>query len=158
MLYLIGQQIWKALQLPRDWKKSDFIPIPKKDKLLHNCILSHVSSHVQLFVAPGILQARILEWVAFPFSRGSSQHRNRTQVSCIALRFFTSWATREANVGDLALIPGLGRSPGKGKGYPFQYSGLENSVSCIVHGVGRVWLDWATFTSHCITTHDMLAK
>ena len=36
-----------------------------------------------------ILQARILEWVAFPFSRGSSQPRNRTQVSCIAGRFFT---------------------------------------------------------------------
>ena len=38
----------------------------------------------------GILQARILEWVAFPFSRGSSQPRDRTQVSCIAGRFFTS--------------------------------------------------------------------
>ena len=37
----------------------------------------------------GIFQARILEWVAFPFSRGSSQPRNQTQVSCIAGRFFT---------------------------------------------------------------------
>ena len=45
----------------------------------------------------GILQARILEWVAFPFSRGSSQPRDRTQVSHIAGRFFTSWATREAH-------------------------------------------------------------
>ena len=53
-------------------------------------------SHVQLFVTPGILQARILEWVAFPFSRGSSQPRDRNQVSCIAGGFFTSWATREA--------------------------------------------------------------
>ena len=44
----------------------------------------------------GILQARILEWVAFPFSRGSSQPRDRTQVSHIAGRFFTSWATKEA--------------------------------------------------------------
>ena len=44
----------------------------------------------------GILQARILEWVAFPFSRGSSQPRDWTQVSCTAGRFFTSWATREA--------------------------------------------------------------
>ena len=39
------------------------------------------------------------------------------------------------NVGDLGSIPGLGRSPGEGKGYPFQYSGLENSMDCIVHGV-----------------------
>ena len=44
----------------------------------------------------GILQARIQEWVAFPFSRGSFQYRDRTQVSCTAGRFFTSWATREA--------------------------------------------------------------
>ena len=44
----------------------------------------------------GILQTRILEWVAFPFSRGSSQPRDRTQVSCIGGGFFTSWATREA--------------------------------------------------------------
>ena len=44
----------------------------------------------------GILQVRILEWVAIPFSRGSSQPRDQTQVSCIAGRFFTIWATREA--------------------------------------------------------------
>ena len=44
----------------------------------------------------GILQARILQWVAVPFSRGSSQPRGRTQVSHIADGFFTSWATREA--------------------------------------------------------------
>ena len=44
----------------------------------------------------GILQARILEWVAFPFSRGSSQPRDQTQASHIAGGFFTSWATRGA--------------------------------------------------------------
>ena len=44
----------------------------------------------------GILQARILEWVAFPFSRGSSQIRDQTQGSHTAGRFFTSRATREA--------------------------------------------------------------
>ena len=43
----------------------------------------------------GILQVRILGWVAFPFSRGSSQPRDHTQISRIAGRFFTSWATRE---------------------------------------------------------------
>ena len=43
-----------------------------------------------------ILQARILAWVAFASSRGSSQSRDRTQVSSIAGGFFTSWATREA--------------------------------------------------------------
>ena len=48
-----------------------------------------------------------------------------------------------SNVGDLCSIPGLGRSPGDGKGYPLQYSGLENSM-----GSQRVGHDWATFTSH----------
>jgi len=38
-------------------------------------------------------------------------------------------------VGDLGLIPELGRSHGEGKGYPFQYSGLENPMDCVVHGV-----------------------
>ena len=42
------------------------------------------------YIVHGILQARILEWVAVPFSRESSQPRDRTQVSCIADRFFTS--------------------------------------------------------------------
>ena len=44
----------------------------------------------------GILQARILKWVAIPFSRGPSQSRDQAQVSCIAGRYFTIWATREA--------------------------------------------------------------
>ena len=48
------------------------------------------------YTVHGILQARILEWVAFVFSRGSSQPRDQTQVSHIAGGFFTSWAIREA--------------------------------------------------------------
>ena len=46
----------------------------------------------------GILQARILEWAAIPFSRGSSQSRDQTQISFIAGRFLTIWDTREAQV------------------------------------------------------------
>ena len=41
------------------------------------------------------------------------------------------------NAGDLGSIPGLGRSPGEGKGYPLQYSGLENSMDSMVHGVAK---------------------
>ena len=51
----------------------------------------------------GILQARILEWVAIPFSRGSSQPRDWTQVSCIAGRFFTVWATKRPCVGNMKI-------------------------------------------------------
>jgi len=39
------------------------------------------------------------------------------------------------NAGDPGLFPGLGRSPGEGNGYPLQYSGMENSMDCIIHGV-----------------------
>ena len=53
-----------------------------------NCSLSGSSVH-------GILQARILEWVAMPFFRGSSRPRDWTQVSWIAGRFFTIWASRK---------------------------------------------------------------
>jgi len=48
------------------------------------------------YTVHGILQARIMEWVAVPFCRASSHPRDQTQVSCIAGRFLTSWATREA--------------------------------------------------------------
>ena len=41
------------------------------------------------------------------------------------------------NEGDLGSIPGLGRSPGEGKGYPLQCSGLENSMDCVLHGGGK---------------------
>ena len=53
--------------------------------------------------AHGILQARLLEGVAIPFCRGSSWPRDQTQISCIAGRFFTIWATREAHKGSLIL-------------------------------------------------------
>ena len=55
------------------------------------------------------------------------------------LGFPCSSAGKESarNARDLGLIPGLGRSPGDGKGYPLQYSGLENSMDCIVHGVRK---------------------
>ena len=43
------------------------------------------------------------------------------------------------NAGDLGLIPGLGRSPGEGNGYPLQYSDLKNSMDSLVHGVAKSW-------------------
>ena len=52
------------------------------------------------------------------------------------------------NVVDLGLIPGLGRFPGERKGYPLQYSGLENSRDCIVHGVSKSWTQLSDFHFH----------
>ena len=62
------------------------------------------------------------------------------KVSLLAERGFPCGSAGKesaCNVGDLGLIPGLGRSPGEGKGYPLLYSGLENSMDCIVHGVAK---------------------
>ena len=50
--------------------------------------------------------------------------------------------------GDLSSIPGLKRCPGKGKGYPLQYSGLENSMDCIVHGVAKSQTRLSNFHFH----------
>ena len=62
------------------------------------------------------------------------------------------------NVGDLGSIPGLGRSPGEGKGYPLQYSGLENSLDCIVPGVtkSRTQLSDFHFTNDFTCTNGRL--
>ena len=49
-------------------------------------------------------------------------------------------------MGDLGSIPGLGRSPGEEKGYLLQYSGLENSMDCMVHGVTKSWTGLSNFT------------
>ena len=56
------------------------------------------------------------------------------------------------NAGDLGSIPGLGRSPGEGKGYTLQYYGLENSMDCIVHGVSKSRTGIRTLISLCILT------
>ena len=52
------------------------------------------------------------------------------------------------NAGDLGSIPEFGRSPGEGKGYPLQYSGLENSMDCIVHGVAKSQTRLSKFHFH----------
>ena len=59
--------------------------------------------------------------------------------SMLLLSFPCGSAGKEfaCNEGDLVLIPGLGRSPGEGKGYPLQYPGLENSMDCIDQGVAK---------------------
>ena len=66
------------------------------------------------------------------------------------------------NAGDLGLIPGLGsspglgRSPGEGKGYPLQYSGLENSMDCIVHGVTKSQTRLNDFHTHTHCQHGLV--
>ena len=74
-----------------------------------DCSLLHSSVHE-------IFQARVLEWVAISYSRGSSWPRDQTQVSCIVSRFFTIWATREAQcllggmLSPLCVTPSVARN------------------------------------------------
>ena len=63
----------------------------------------------------GFLQARILKWAAMPSSRGSSQPRDQTQVSCIATRSFTIWATREVHYVARKILLNTVLSHAKGK-------------------------------------------
>ena len=58
------------------------------------------------------------------------------------------------NAGDLGLIPGLGRFPGEGKGYPLRDSDLENSMDCRVHGVAKSWTQLSDFHFHFIPQNN----
>ena len=80
------------------------------------------------YTVHGILQARILEWVAFPFSRAFSQPRSRTRVSCIAGGFFTRWATREA-------LEGLSKATFEKK--KEDREGVNHTVMCAENFPGR---------------------
>ena len=83
-------RVWGFLFLKKSLKKVKVLVTQSCPTLcnLMDYSLSGSSIH-------GILQARILDWAAIPFSRGSSQSGDRTQVSCIAGRFFTVWARRD---------------------------------------------------------------
>ena len=61
----------------------------------------------------------------------------RSSSSVPPIPFGSAGKESACSVGDLGSVPGLGRSPGEGKGYPLLYSGLENSMDCRVHGVAK---------------------
>ena len=75
-----------------------------------------------------------------PWSRPSGLRMIIINSFCCLIQGFPGGSVGEestCHAGDLGLIPGLGRSPGEGKGYPLQSSGLRNSMDCIVHGVAK---------------------
>jgi len=81
----------------------------------------------------------------------SSESSERDRLPTPVLLGFPCGSTGKestCNVGDLGLIPGLRRSPGEGKGYPLQYSGLENSMGCIVHGMAKSRTRLSNFYFH----------
>ena len=111
--------------------------------LLHSLIAQLVKS------LPAMQETPVQVWV-----KKICWRRDRLPTP-IFLGFPCGSAGKESacNVGNLGSIPGLGRSPGEGKGYPLQYSGVKNSMDCIVHGVAksRTWLSNFRFHFHiCI--------
>ena len=72
------------------------------------------------------------------------------------LRWYLSWWRICCNAGDLGSIPGLGKSPGEGRDCLLQYSGLENSMDCIVHGVAKSWARLRNFRFHSRECHKSI--
>ena len=90
--HLYSKKLWISWSPIFHCEISDYIPLwvsESSQLCLTLCYLMDYRVH-------GILQTKILERIAVPFSKGSSQSRDRTQVSYIAGRFFTSWTTKEA--------------------------------------------------------------
>ena len=108
---------------------------------------SWASLVAQLIKNPPAMQ----ETPAWFLGREDSWRRARLPTP-VFLGFPSDSAGKEStcNAGDLGLIPGLGRSPGEGKGHPLQYSGLENSIDSIVHRVAKSQIHWVTFTSNLV--------
>ena len=69
-------------------------------------------------------------------------------LNILGLPLWLSCKESACNAGDLGSIPGLRRSPGEGKGYSIQYSGMENSIDCIVYGVTKSWTQLSNFHFH----------
>ena len=80
-------------------------------------------------------------------------------LTAVFLGFPCDSAGKESacNVGDLGLIPGLGRSPGEGNGYPLQYSRLENSMDSILHRAEKSWTWLSDFHKHYIQKYYLLS-
>ena len=96
------QEYWSGLPFP----SPGHLPHPgieNESEVAQSCpnLCNHMDCSLPGSSIHGILQARTLEWVAISFSRGSSQPRDRTQVSCLVGRHFTIWATREAPVSQV---------------------------------------------------------
>ena len=86
----------------------------------------------------------LISWTGHFWVKWSLRNSVRARVD---LCFPCGSAGKESacHVGELGSIPGLGRSPGEGKGYLLQYSGLENPMDCIVHGVTKIWTRLSEF-------------
>ena len=107
-------------------------------------IISGVSLIAQLVKNPPAMQETLVQSLGWEdlLEKGEATHSSTLGLPC-------SSAGKESacDAGDLCSIPVSGRSPGEGKGYLLQYSGLENSKDCIVHGIAKNWTRLSNLTS-----------
>ena len=107
-----------------------------------------------------IYQLCYFMWVQLAFWKGQWKVSSTSVIilmqTCGFMGFPSGSAGKESacNAGDLGSIPGLGRSPGEGKGYPVQDSGLENSMDCIDHGVAKSWTRLSDFQSWFVVLYN----
>ena len=114
------------------------------------------------------MDSMIVQWVKNPLAmqetlvqflgRDNPPWRRDRLPTPVFLGFPGGSAGKESshNAGDLGSVLGLGRPPGKGKGYPLQYSGLENPMDCIVHGVVKSWTRLSDF--HFTSLHFSVSQ
>ena len=95
---------------------------------------------------------RFLGWED-PLENGTATHSR-----ILRLPLWLSWQRILCNVGDLGSVPGLGRSPGEGNGYPLQYSGQENSMDCIVHGVTKCRTQLSNFHYSIVAVDEWMRE
>ena len=144
---LASPHIHKIIKfLHSDIRSSWLTEIFCKMMCLISCTLSSPKSHILAFpyVFGGFLDSSIGVCLQCRRLRFNSwvwkiRWRSNKLPNPLFLGFPCGSAHKESacNAGDLGLIPGLGRSPGEGKGYPLQYSGMENSMDCVAHGVTK---------------------
>ena len=77
-------------------------------------------------------------------TKSTSEHCSLSKVTWV-FPCGSAGKVSACNAGDLGLTPGLGRTPEERNSHPFQYSGLENSMDCIVHGVAKTWTRLSDF-------------
>ena len=119
----------KGQQLAWNFVKENWTHLLKKLVFVYILIVQLVKN------LPAMQRPRLNSW------GGKIRWRRDRLPTPVFLGFLCGSAGKESacNVGDLGSIPGLRRSPGEGKGNPLQYSGLENFMDCIVHGVAKSW-------------------
>ena len=127
---ILQEEYWRGLPFPSPGDLPDPGIEPESPALWASLVAQLVKN------PPAMQETQFDSWV-------EKIHWRRDRLPTPVFLGFASGSTgRESacNVGDQGSIPGLGRCPGEGKGYPLQYSGLENSMDCIVHGVAKSWM------------------